>query len=72
MSSSLSLTSFLQQNWRRRQNRLCQEARWWGRRSGVGRRDGPNNICTYEQMIKQLKKEKRNIYTSIFITTLFT
>jgi hypothetical protein len=42
--------SSLQQNWRRRQNRLCMEAKRVGGREEVGAegRGSPNNVCTYE------------------------
>jgi hypothetical protein len=51
MSFLLLLMSSLQQNWRRGQNRFCLEAREVeGIRKGlgVGERNGPNNVCTYE------------------------
>jgi hypothetical protein len=38
--------SSLQQNWRKGQNKFCLEAR------GVGVRNDPNNVCTYEKMNK--------------------
>jgi hypothetical protein len=50
MSFLLSLIFSLQQNWRRRQNRFCLEARGLrgeGRDGGRGERY-PNNVCTYE------------------------
>jgi hypothetical protein len=40
-----------QQNWRRGQNRFCLEAKGVvgaGQGEGAGRRDGPNNVYTYE------------------------
>jgi hypothetical protein len=41
---------FSSQKWRKGQNRFCLEARvGWGEREGAGgRRNGPNNVCTYE------------------------
>jgi hypothetical protein len=43
--------SILQQYWRKGQNRFCLELRGIGERGkgkGTGRRNGPNNVCTYE------------------------
>jgi hypothetical protein len=43
--------SSLQQNWRRGQNRFFLGAKGVGgvrKGAGAGRRDGPNNVCTYE------------------------
>jgi hypothetical protein len=61
MSFLLLLTSNLQQNWRKRQNSFCLEVKGAGRRGrrwGCGRGNGPNNVCTYEQMNKEKKKRK--------------
>jgi hypothetical protein len=39
----------LQQNWRRGQNRFSLLLRGVaGREKGAGKRNGPNNVCTYE------------------------
>jgi hypothetical protein len=58
MSVLLLLTSTLQQNWRRGQNRFCLEAKWVGGKGGeweaVGR-NGTNNVYTYEKMSKEKK-----------------
>jgi hypothetical protein len=51
--------SSLQQNWRKGQNRFCLEVRGVGKRGrgqGAGRRNGPNNVWTYEYMNKEKKK----------------
>jgi hypothetical protein len=41
--------STLEQNWRKGQNMFCLEARGAGGRGrGIGKRNGPNNIFTYE------------------------
>jgi hypothetical protein len=49
--------SSLQQNWRKRQNRFCLEAKGSGRGRGWGARgrSDPNNIYTYEYMNKGKK-----------------
>jgi hypothetical protein len=46
------LISSHQQNWRKGQNSFCLEAR--GR--GAGRKNDPNQVCTYEYMNKEGKK----------------
>jgi hypothetical protein len=47
--SFLSLMFYLQQSWKRGQNRFCLEANRVGeRRSGMQGRGGPNNVFTYE------------------------
>jgi hypothetical protein len=48
--------SSLQQNWRRRQNRLCLEARGVEGQGGSGEKEGrndPNNVFTYKYMNKK-------------------
>jgi hypothetical protein len=53
--------SSLQQNWRKGQNRFCLKARGVGgkkRGRGAGRRNDPNNVCTYEYMNKEKNKIK--------------
>jgi hypothetical protein len=43
--------SSLQQNWRKGQNRFCLEVRQGGGEReglGLGGRNDPNNVCTYE------------------------
>jgi hypothetical protein len=43
--------SSLQQNWRKRQNRLCLEARGMegrGREQETGRKNDPSNVYTHE------------------------
>jgi hypothetical protein len=46
------LMSSVQQNWRKGQNGFCLEARGGGWGEGAGdeaeKRNGPNNVCTYE------------------------
>jgi hypothetical protein len=63
MSFLLLFTSSLQQNWRRGQNRFCLEVRGLGGRGrgqGAERRNGPNNVWTYEKMNKTNKQTKKN------------
>jgi hypothetical protein len=52
MSFLLLIMSSFQQNWRRGQNRFCLEVMRVGGdgegREEAGRRNGPNNVCTYE------------------------
>jgi hypothetical protein len=40
--------SYLQQNWRKRQNMFCLEVRRIRKERWAGGRDGPNNVYTYE------------------------
>jgi hypothetical protein len=50
--------STLQQNWRKGHNRFCLEVRGMGgslRGWRLGRRKGPNNVCTYGYMNKKYK-----------------
>jgi hypothetical protein len=56
MSFLLLLVSFLQQNWRKGQNRFGLKARGMagrGRGQEAGGRNDPNNVCTYEYMSKE-------------------
>jgi hypothetical protein len=49
--------SSLQQNRRKGQNRFCLEARGVAEEggAGTGRRNGLNNVCTYDYMNKEKK-----------------
>jgi hypothetical protein len=53
----LLLMSSLQQNWRKGQNGFCLKARGGEEREGADGRgeNGPNNVCTYEEMNKKIK-----------------
>jgi hypothetical protein len=50
--------SSVQKNWRKRQNRFCLEARGVGLGGGACGRGDPNNVCAYEYMNKEKKKQE--------------
>jgi hypothetical protein len=67
--------SSLQQNWRRRQNRFFLQRMGMGgerervmRGRGKGERNGPNNVCIYEKIKINFKRNEYRIFKPIEIT----